>query len=55
LQKLGETGPQPSLSSVGLVYAVVPLALVLPNFLYGLFLLRHAARDEAVPAAAPVG
>ena len=54
LQKLGETGPQPSLSSVGLVYAVVPLALVLPNFLYGLFLLRHAARDDAV-AAAPLG
>lgn len=27
--------------------AVVPILLILPNFLYGLFLLRHAARDEA--------
>lgn len=36
---------------------LLPVLGVLPNFLYGLFLLRHAARDEraatARPAAAP--
>ncbi len=35
---------------------ILPVLFVLPNFLYGLFLLRHAARDErrALAAAAPV-
>ncbi len=28
--------------------AAVPLLFILPNFLYGLFLLRHATRDEAM-------
>jgi len=55
LQKLGESQAQPSLSSIGLAYAVVPLALVLPNFLYGVFLLRHATRDEARLSAAAAG
>jgi hypothetical protein len=28
--------------------ALMPILFILPNFLYGLFLLRHATRDEAM-------
>lgn len=47
-----ETATSASHSSV----LLLPLLFVLPNFLYGLFLLRHAARDErrALEAQAPV-
>lgn len=41
----GAAGP-PSIGSMGAL-ALAPFLLILPNFLYGLYLLRHVARDES--------
>ncbi|MEJ0011405.1 MAG: CPBP family intramembrane glutamic endopeptidase [Bauldia sp.] len=45
-------GTPTSIGSLGAL-ALAPFALILPNFIYGLYLLRHVARDEAAAAVMP--
>lgn len=45
--RFGVDSSSASASSLGPWFVLVPILLILPNFLYGLFLLRRATRDEA--------
>ena len=46
LAAVQQSGGQPATLEMGLI-VLVPVLGVLPNLLYGLWLLRHAGRDEA--------
>lgn len=42
----GNHGANPSTTPLGIAAVLVPMLFVTPNFIYGLYLLRNATRDE---------
>jgi membrane protease YdiL (CAAX protease family) len=51
VERFGITSAESSGAAIHGSVLALPVLFVVPNFLYGLFLLRHAARDERQAAA----